>query len=402
MSLDQFHRHGHEIFQLLGSVETNALRQIAELLRDQSSQFAALRQIAELSRDQSVAIRCATTDCCTFAGLICRNSSRYDRLLHFRGTNLSRYDRLLHFRGTNLSRYDRLRNFRGTNLSQFVVLLQIAELSRDQSSQFAALRQIAELSRDQSVAIRCATTDCCTFAGLICRNSSRYDRLLHFRGTNLSRYDRLLHFRGTNLSQFVARRQISALSRDQFVAIRRATTDFCTFARPICRNSSRDDRLRHFRGTNLSQFVAVRQIAALLRDQSVALRWVTTDCFIVAGPIVALRQIEELSRDQSIAILRATTDCCTFAGPISRNSSRYDRYLHFRGTNLSQLVALRQIATLSWDQSVAIRRATTDCRPFVCRHFAPHACCMHQHTTNLWPSHLLTIPQSYILHAVLL
>ena len=258
-----------------------------------------------------------------------------------------------------------LLQFRGTNLSQFVTLRQIAALSREHSvairrattdcctfagpmSQFVALRQIAALSRDQSVPIRRATTDCCTFARPICRSSSRYDRLLHLRGINLS--------------QFVALRQITALSRDQSVTIRRTRTDCCTFKGPICRNSSRYDGLLHIRGTNLSQFVALRRIAAHSQDEFVAIRRATTDCCTFAGSIcrnwlhydrllhfrrtnlsqfVALRQIDALSRDHFVAIRPATTDCCTFAGPICRNSLLYDVLLHFPRTNLSQFVALR-------------------------------------------------------------
>ena len=362
------------------------------------SQFVALRWIAAHTRDESVAIRRATTDCCTLAGPICRNSLRCDRLLHFRRTNLS----------------------------QFVALRQIAALSRDQSvairrattdcctfkdqsvairrattdcfqgtnlSQLVVLRQIAAHSRDQSVAIRCATTDCCTFPGLIYRNSSRYDRLLHFRGTNLS--------------QFVALRQIAAHSQDQSVATRRLTTDCCTCKGPICPNSSRYNRLLHIRGTNLSQLVALRQIAAHSRDQSVTIRRATTDCCTCKGPIcrnssrydrllhfrgtnlsqfVALRLIAALSRDQFVAIRCATSICCTFAGPICRNSSRYDRLLHFQGTNLSQFVGLRQIAALSRNQSVANKRATTDCCTFtgpICRNSSRYDRLLHFRGTNL-------------------
>ena len=255
-------------------------------------------------------------------------------------------------------RYDGLLHIRGTNLSKFV-----------------ALRRIAEHARDQSVAIGCTATDCCTFAEPICRNSLRCDRLLHFRRTNLS--------------QFVALRLIDALSRDQSVAIRRATTDCCTFKEPICSNSSRYDRLLHFQGTNLSQLVVLRQIAAHSRDicrnslrYDGLLHFPRTNL----SQFVALRQITALSRDQFVAIHCATTDCCTFPGPICRNSSCYNRLLRFRGTNLSQIVALRQIAADSRDQSVAIRRATTDCctcKGPICPNSSRYDDLLHFRRTNL-------------------
>ena len=81
--------------------------------------------------------------------------------------------------------------------------------------------------RDQFVAIRRASTDCCTFIRSICRNSARCEGFPHNPGP-ICRYSAgivgLLHIRGSNLSEFLALRRTT---------IRRATTDCCKFARPI-------------------------------------------------------------------------------------------------------------------------------------------------------------------------
>ena len=258
-------------------------------------QISALRWIDAHSSDQSVAIGSATTDCCTFAGRICCNSARHCGLLQIRGTNLSQFGALrrIHAQsGTNRWQISALRRIaahsrdqsvaigsattdccthagpicrnsarhcgllqiRGTNLSQFGALRRIHAQSGTNRWQISALRRIAAHSRDQSVAIGSATTDCCTHAGPICRNSARHCGLLQIRGTNLSQFGALrrIHAQsGTNRWQISALRRIAAHSRDQFVAIGSATTDCCTHAGPICRNSTRHCGLLHIRGTNM-------------------------------------------------------------------------------------------------------------------------------------------------------
>ena len=169
-------------------------------------------------------------------------------------------------------------HIRGTNLSQFGARLRFAVNSRDQS---VAIRRVA---------IGSVTTDCCTFAGPICRNSGHHYGLLQIIGTNLSQFGALRRIAAHSWDQSVATRRAakdSCTIRDLSVAIQRVSTDCCTFGGQICRNSARDYGLLQIRGTNLSEFGALRRITAHSRDQSVAIQLASTNCctFAFAGPI---------------------------------------------------------------------------------------------------------------------
>ena len=81
------------------------------------------------------------------------------------------------------------------------------------------------------------------------------------------------------------------------------------------------------------------------------------DCRTFTGSICnnsaqfgALRQIAPLSRNESVTIRRAATDCCTFTGSICINSAHCDRLVYFRGGNMQQFGT--------------IQRACTDCCTF--------------------------------------
>ena len=238
----------------------------------------------------------------------------------------------------------------GTNLSQFCAHLWIAANSRDQSAPIRCATPDCYSIWDQSIAIQLASMNCCTFAGQICSNWKRCDGWLHIGGTNLL--------------QFSAQLRIAANSRDQSVRIQCATTDYCTFRGPICSNSARFDELLHMVafdgllhicrtyicrnsghhygllqtiGTNLSQFGALRRIAAHSWDQSVAIRRAAkVSCTIRDQSVAIQRTSTDICTfgDKSVAIRRATTDCCKFARPNCRNSARYDGLLHIRRTNL--------------------------------------------------------------------
>ena len=166
-------------------------------------------------------------------------------------------------------------------MSQFVALRQNAALLRDQ---FVAVRRATTdccTFGDQFVAIRRAKTDCCTFAGPICRYSARCNRLLHFCGTNLSQFValwRLLHFRETILSQFVMQRRLLHFRGTNLS--QRATTDCYTFAGPICRNSARYDRLLHFRVTNLSHLLSVLALKCSVFNANTIVLW---HCYLVVS-----------------------------------------------------------------------------------------------------------------------
>ena len=179
--------------------------------------------------------------------------------------------------------------------------------------------------------------NCCGIAGSICNNLAQFGALRRIAALSRDQYitirhaaiNGLLHYGGINLQQFGV--------------LRRAWTDWCRSAGPICNISA--------------QFGVVRPIVEHSRDQS--------DCCTFTGSICnnsahfgALRLIAALSRVQSVTIQlnsahcdglvhfcginlqhfgtirRAATDCSTFAEPICNDSARCNGLLHFHRINL--------------------------------------------------------------------